>query len=59
MAHAASLPRAGKIIYWLFSREKAEKPVQRTADGPLDARTRRAIMDLPPYLLRDIGVTDL
>ncbi len=48
-----------KPFFRLFSRKKAVICAPITDISQMDAKTRRAISDLPPYLLRDIGVTDV
>lgn len=48
-----------KPFFWLFSRKKPSVCGPIVDPSQLDARTRRAISGLPPYLLKDIGVTDL
>lgn len=48
-----------KPLFSFFSRKNAEITPPITDVSQLDRRARRAIADLPPYLLRDIGVTDV
>lgn len=48
-----------KPLFDLFSRKKVVISAPITDISQLDAKTRRSIADLPPYLLKDIGVTDV
>lgn len=48
-----------KPLLRLFSRKTVAIKAPITDVSQLDRRTRHAISDLPPYLLRDIGVTDV